>query len=94
MKPTRLPGHGTRKAIAYVVGTAVGFSVAIAVYVVVFAKVYDASAQAGYGGRVWWILAFVALVIGSTASSITFWLLERRARRARDAQLPRAQVLP
>ena len=93
MRDSNLPGGGTRTAIAYVAGFVVGVTAAVVVWKVMFAKVYTASAEAGYGTRVWLILAFVGLVLGSSASSITFWLLERRAKRAHDDRIPVARVV-
>jgi uncharacterized membrane protein YwzB len=90
---TALPGRGTRKVIGYVVGLVVGIAAMIVVWKLMFASVYAASAREGYGTRVWLILAFVGLVLGSSASSFTFWLLERGAKRAHDARIPAARVV-
>jgi hypothetical protein len=84
------PGRGKRRAIAWIVGIVVGFAAVLGIYRVVFWGVISSRAFDGERGRMWWILIIAWLVAGSTAHSVTFKWLERRAQ---DRALPRARVL-
>ncbi|MBX3161061.1 MAG: hypothetical protein KF773_34190 [Deltaproteobacteria bacterium] len=82
---------GTRRTIARVVGLAVATAVVVA-YAIAFAGLRRQAAADGYGTRFWAVVVFIALVLGSTARSITQWFLDRRAKRRHDARIPRAVV--
>ena len=80
----------SNKLVTRIVGLVVAIAAGYLVWRLMFAKIYAASAEAGYGTRMWLIIGFAAVVLGSTASSVTRWWLHRRAEQAR---IPAARVV-
>jgi membrane protein CcdC involved in cytochrome C biogenesis len=81
-RETRPPGHGTRVLLASLAGLVGGFAGVLVVIRVVFWGFIQSEYRSSNGGKMWWILLFAWIVVGSTAYSVVFKLLERRARRA------------
>ncbi len=88
-----VPGRGTRRAIALVIGAGVGIAAMVGVYLLMFRGAHPMLVQTHETGRMWWMLAVIGLIFGSTAHGLSFGVLERSARRAAEAErVPRARA--
>ena len=91
--PRKLPGHEGRVRTAWIFGTLIGIAFTVLLYFFMFSGAVVELRKANETGRMWLILGFCGIVVGSSAIAFIARRLHLRAEREDDARIPSAKLV-